>query len=445
MTTTRRTPATLILSLVWAVACGDDSSSVDASMGDAQTDAPSCAPGTFDDDRLMATACIPWTECGAGEYAVPGSATEDRECVPCVNSFSTGVNAAGCTAWADCPPGEFVSGAGSTTSDRTCSACADGTFSAAPNADACAAYTACAPGTYIAEDGSADVDQVCADCEVGTFSDSENAESCTPYSLCEAGEFREPAGTATMDGGCAECAAGTFSDSENANACAPWSTCDLFLVTAGSAETDAVCGEPCADMSDADDDGIPDTCAMNVLLVEGFGADPLAGFLTGWGFSVVRIDGSALVADFDYSPYDVVALMVDSAVADLGSLLTANAAPGGPGIVAHRADAMLAQLGIADSGAFQAGATTVRTNVHYITARLPLGPIDLGHTLKSEARMPISGFTTVLINSPAPALVTHDSERRVMPPYYGDEDGTPWTHQGAQVTWRSYVWAAFSE
>lgn len=438
--------AACALFLFVAAGCRDDSASPDASAGDGGLDAGStCPDGTFDDDDDTSTPCATWTECEAGTYALAGSGTQDRTCVPCVNSFSAAANAPECTLWTECVAGEFVSAEGSELLDQTCSPCAEGSFSAGSNAESCDAFTACEPGSFVAEEGNSSADQVCAACEAGTFSVVEDALECDAHTPCEAGEFLEPAGTTTTDASCAECAPGTFSDSENATRCTPWSTCDLFLATPGTGSMDAVCGEPCADMSDEDGDGIPNTCEVSVLVVEGFGADRLETFLVGWGFSVVRVDGAALVAAYDYSPYDVVALLHESSVADVAGFVAANETPGGPGIVVHRSDSLLPQLGLGDSGSFQSGDSNVGSNTHYVTAFLPLGPLDLGYTFKSETRMPIPGTTTPLIGSPAPSLVVHNAQRRLTTPYYGHEDGMPWTAEGAQVTWRSYTWAAFAE
>lgn len=441
-----RSFAACSLFLFVGAGCGDDDASTDASLGDGGLDVgPTCPDGTFDDDADALTPCAAWTECAAGTYALAGSATQDRTCVPCVNSFSTAVNVPECTLWTECVAGEFVSADGNELRDQTCSPCADGSFSTGSNAVACDVFAVCVPGTFISEEGTSGSDQVCAVCEAGTFSVVEDALVCDEHTPCEAGEFLDPAGTTTTDAACAACAPGTFSDSDNAERCAPWSTCDLFVAAPGNESMDAVCGEPCADMSDANGDGIPDTCEVSVLVVEGFGAGRLETFLTSWGFSVVRMDGAALVAGFDYSPYDVVALLHESSVANVAGLVTANEAPGGPGIVVHRADTLMPQLGLGDSGSFQSGASTTGSNTHYVTAFLPLGPVDLGYTFQSETRMPIPGTTTALIGSPAPSLVVHNTQRRLTTPYFGHEAGMPWTDEGAQVTWRSYVWAAFAE
>ncbi|MFK7999650.1 MAG: hypothetical protein AB8H86_08635 [Polyangiales bacterium] len=441
-----RNLATCVFVLSMVVGCGDDGASPDASLGDGGLDAgPTCAAGTFDDDDDASTPCTAWTECVAGEYALAGSASEDRTCVPCVNSFSTLANAPECTLWTVCVAGEFVSAAGSELQDQTCSPCANGSFSTTLNAESCDEFTPCEPGTFVSEEGTTSADQACATCETGTFSVVQDALDCSAHTRCVPGEYLDPAGTATTDAACTSCAMGTFSDSDNAPRCAPWSTCDLFLATPGTDSMDAVCGEPCADMSDGDGDGIPDTCGVSVLVVEGFGAGRLEAILVGWGFSVVRVDGAALVAEFDYSPYDVVALLHESSVANVAGLVAANEMPGGPGIVVHRADTLMPQLGLGDLGSFQSGASSVASNLHYVTAFLPLGPVDLGYTFQSETRMPIPGTTTPLIGSPAPSLVVHNTQRRLTTPYYGHEEGMPWTAEGAQVTWRSYIWAAFAE
>lgn len=77
-----------------------------------------CAEGSWDHDSDPATACLVKTSCVAGESAVTGSATQDRVCTECVNSYSTTKNAETCTPWTNCAFGPKI--IGSSTTDQSC-------------------------------------------------------------------------------------------------------------------------------------------------------------------------------------------------------------------------------------------------------------------------------------------------------------------------------------
>lgn len=100
-----------------------------------------CAAGTWDHDMNPATACVPWTECLAGEaVSEAGSAKINRACTACApGSFSATKNAASCAPMTDCPVGSFVSTAGSPVADRQCTVCPPGQASTTTNAASCLA------------------------------------------------------------------------------------------------------------------------------------------------------------------------------------------------------------------------------------------------------------------------------------------------------------------
>jgi MYXO-CTERM domain-containing protein len=204
-----------------------------------------CPSGTFSDDGTGSTACVAWTSCAAGEFvSSAGSPTSDRECDACAaGTFSTTTNASACSSWTSCDAGTFVATAGSATSDRACDACAAGTFSTTTNASACSAWSTCGAGSFIAADGSATSDRECDACAAGTFSTTTNASACSSWMSCGAGSFVATAGSATSDRACEACPAGTFTDAANESACTAWTVCDAdeYQASEGSASSDREC------------------------------------------------------------------------------------------------------------------------------------------------------------------------------------------------------------
>ena len=76
------------------------------------------------------------------------------------------------------------------------------------------------------------------------------------------------------------------------------------------------------------------TCAAanRVLISDGYGSADLRGYLTGWCYTVTVVPGATLNSTFDYAPYDIVAFMFDSTIADPARLIAQNVA-GRVGIV----------------------------------------------------------------------------------------------------------------
>ena len=160
--------------------------------------------GSWDHDGNPATECEAWTECESGEFvSQAGSGTSDRQCAVCEGgTYSTTRNAASCEAWTECESGEFVSAAGSGTSDRQCVVCEGGTYSTTTNAASCEAWTGCVSGEFVSEAGSHTEDRQCAECEEGTYSETLNAAECLVWTECGQGEYALAEGTATMDRQC---------------------------------------------------------------------------------------------------------------------------------------------------------------------------------------------------------------------------------------------------
>ncbi|MFT5353442.1 MAG: hypothetical protein ACI9KE_000640 [Polyangiales bacterium] len=315
---------TLALSVLAAGACGDDDSTLfdgggmndGGNDGGGMTDVPTsdagpsmCADGTYDDDDDALTACVPWTDCAAGEFvSEPGSDTSDRTCEGCESgSFSDGANVTACTESTTCAVGRLVTTEPTALADRTCADCEAGTTTSGDNqsmcvaiedcaagtvqtdpgtsttsptcescvageycagddmpriacadntwdndadpATACVDRTICAPGSFIGMDGDATTDRACDFCADGSFSAGPNAIACDPWTECVAGESAA-GGTTSTDRICMACVAGSFSVDANAASCTPYTACvpGEFISDAGTASADQSCG-PCADGS----------------------------------------------------------------------------------------------------------------------------------------------------------------------------------------------------
>lgn len=158
-------------------AARDPAPKVDETAAEPSSPGP-CAEGTWDHDGSPATACVAWSTCAPGTYAVSApSATADRMCA----------------AWSNCPAGTYVSAPGSATADQTCASCATATFSTTPNAASCTAATICtSPTHFVSSAGTSTSDRVCAPCAASTESSVDNDTAC------DAAAVRFTAGT--LDG-----------------------------------------------------------------------------------------------------------------------------------------------------------------------------------------------------------------------------------------------------
>jgi hypothetical protein len=256
--------------LVWAAitmagACGvhPNGSCVDGTECPADlSPTQSCEAGTWDHDGNSATACVPLTDCIAGQRIdSDGTATSDRTCTACASgTFSTTANAVSCTPFRTCVAGTYVSGAGTATEDRRCSPCPDGTHSTSENQSQCQPETACPAGTEQTAPATATSPPTCVSCAAGTYCaggtspkvtcggatwdhDADSATACAAKTECVAGQSVTGAGSATSDRTCASCTTGTFSTTANASSCATWSTCAAgsYVSAAGTATSDRQC------------------------------------------------------------------------------------------------------------------------------------------------------------------------------------------------------------
>ncbi len=221
-----------------------------------------CASGSYDDDGDPTTACVPWTACDPGQYvSTAGTATSDQVCAGCASgTFSTAADAADCVAWTTCPAGSFVTTKGSATSDQTCAPCAPGTYTTDANQSKCVTAADCPPGTVQTAPATATAAAVCKACAAGEYCaggdvppsacgggtwdhDADPSTACVDRTVCAAGSAVTSEGNATTDRECAACAAGSFSATENAASCTPWTTCaaGTYVSSAGSATADRTC------------------------------------------------------------------------------------------------------------------------------------------------------------------------------------------------------------
>ena len=197
-------------------------------------------------DRL----CQPAQTCAPGTFVSQDvSATADRVCTPCAaGTFSDKDNAASCTALRECSAGTFVAFSGNATSNAQCGACElAASFSTGPNAAGCTAVAApCAPGTF--EDAAPTVtsDRACLPCPNGQFSVTSGAGTCTPWRKCDAGEEQSVAPTSTSDRVCRVCGAEFFQDVVGALQCKAKRLCGPGEeeLSAGGATEDRQC-QPC--------------------------------------------------------------------------------------------------------------------------------------------------------------------------------------------------------
>lgn len=180
--------------------------------GSRQTAAPSgttdrqCAPcsaGTYS-DQPNAAACRPWRSCGVNEYEFEApDSTLDRVC----HSLTT------------CVSGTHIEVAATSTSDRECEACQNGTFTSASNLSSCQAWVDCSAGSWAAP-GNATMNRTCTECTNGTFSTTTNVASCKTWTACTSNQEQTVAGTSTSDVVCVDKpVCDTHSDRECTDAC----------------------------------------------------------------------------------------------------------------------------------------------------------------------------------------------------------------------------------
>ncbi|XP_054617991.1 tumor necrosis factor receptor superfamily member 21 [Dunckerocampus dactyliophorus] len=153
-----------------------------------------------------------------------------------------------------CPAGTYVSVHCSATSVRECNPCPAGTFTRGENGVVqCHRCRAPCPAGLIEKvPCTATQDRVCT-CPPDSFLSGEGGTECKPHSMCPPGTRVKKRGSETEDVLCKLCTKGTFSHVESsALKCQAHVDCraqGLTLLTAGTRETDNVCGPPSASFS----------------------------------------------------------------------------------------------------------------------------------------------------------------------------------------------------
>nr|XP_057946529.1 tumor necrosis factor receptor superfamily member 21 [Doryrhamphus excisus] len=150
-----------------------------------------------------------------------------------------------------CPAGTYVSVHCSPTSIRECNPCPAGTFTRGENGvvQCHRCRTPCPEGLIEKVPCTATQDRVCT-CPSDSFLSGEGNTECKPHSKCPPGTRVKKRGSETEDVLCKPCTKGTFSrggGESSALKCQAHVDCrarGLTLLTAGTRETDNVCGPP---------------------------------------------------------------------------------------------------------------------------------------------------------------------------------------------------------
>jgi hypothetical protein len=256
-----------------------------------------CGAGTFTSSANH-TSCVVHSMCTAGtERTALGTATNDTQCTMCsAGNFCPGGSAAkaacasgtwdhdansatACTAWTSCSPGQYVLTSGTTTTDRPCTTCANGTYSTTSNQASCTSWSTCTAGTYVSASGTTSSDRICSPCPNGTYTSTTNQGACLPQGTCATGTEQTAAGTSTSPTQCAACQSGSYcaggtaskvscgsgtwdNDLNASTPCVAWTTCQTgeVMQSQGTATTNRICvslATACADgIKDGDESDI---------------------------------------------------------------------------------------------------------------------------------------------------------------------------------------------
>jgi len=223
--------------------------------------------------------------------------------------------------------------------------------------------------------------------------------------------------------------------------------------------------------------------ALSILLSGGHYGDQardVTDRLTSLGHTVTKSNASHWVSNWDYSPYDVVAIQYASNEVGVpyGTSEYNETNNGGinnllsavqndeVGVVFFRgwaADLTAGALGIAETGEnfpWQYATENGQSNFdiidtsHSITQGMSLGINDLGYTYMGKVTNPGANTTVLANGDDGAALVVHNELRIVSTPFYGysctmgnclldyEVDNAPESALGIQLTENSLQWAA---
>ena len=118
-----------------------------------------------------------------------------------------------------------------------------GKFTSSSNRNSCTAWSSCAPGTRVLQEPSSSQDRTCISCENGTVSgpaSHDRAMGQWQFAIASPGLTSRPHSFRTY-------IPGKFSSSANAGSCQAWRDCPAgtFIKTEGTSQSDRQC-EPCA-------------------------------------------------------------------------------------------------------------------------------------------------------------------------------------------------------
>eukprot|EP00730_Choanoeca_flexa_P008698 TRINITY_DN12524_c0_g4_i13.p1 TRINITY_DN12524_c0_g4~~TRINITY_DN12524_c0_g4_i13.p1 ORF type:complete len:480 (+),score=42.51 TRINITY_DN12524_c0_g4_i13:108-1547(+) len=225
-------------------------SSTNAADSSSKTD---CINAYFDG---VTDQCESWTLCKAGEYvSQAGTATSDQLCSACPNGTYQAQSphlALACQPWQSCRAGQYVSASGTAASDRACTLCPNGTYqnNSDHTASQCLAWNLCPQGMYFHLDGTRFDDRICIDCPPESFQNVTNhtQAACKPMRLCRAGEHMAVAGTRSSDRECQACPAETYQNEVlyTTTRCIQSTLCQAgqYAVFNGTVSSDRLCA-PC--------------------------------------------------------------------------------------------------------------------------------------------------------------------------------------------------------
>jgi hypothetical protein len=241
-----------------------------------------CSRGSIDEDEDPSTPCIlcqggtyqnlegarqcidSTNVCPVGTEEIEAATTQAaRVCRLCngVSQFQDLAGQTSCKNVSACPAGTIIISEPAAGTDRGCQAC-DGVteFQDKSMALYCVPFSSvCGYGFYESMAGTSTSDRTCARCEDGTYQDQLDQSACLPTSVCQAGSMTARAATAASDVVCIACDGVTgYQDADDAVTCKQVTQCDAeteFAVVPATAITDATCGPLTACSSDEFVDG----------------------------------------------------------------------------------------------------------------------------------------------------------------------------------------------
>ncbi|EGD76620.1 hypothetical protein PTSG_07734 [Salpingoeca rosetta] len=215
-------------------------------------------------------SCTYLTVCPAGQYAATlATTTTDRVCGPCEDgTFTDAPNQAECSTPTPCTASQFQTAEPTIISDRQCqeaSTCDPDTEYKTANHTAtedtaCTALTVCGSSRYETVAATPTSDRVCID---KTTCDPQFAyethpgtattdRECSPLTICAIGEYQSVSPTATTDRNCSTCLPETYKTVTGPASCAPCLQCetDEYASVECTPSTARVCADCFGECSD---------------------------------------------------------------------------------------------------------------------------------------------------------------------------------------------------